>query len=64
MTSAIAILSFSTNLWYLLQITATSYTRFNLFVAKGQNVNSSGHGAAKDTCITVLKMAEKMAIQK
>ena len=37
---------------------------FNLVVAKRQNVNSSGLGAATDTCFTVLKMAEKMAIKK
>ena len=37
---------------------------YNLVVAKRQNVNSSGLGAATDTCFTVLKMAEKMAIKK
>ena len=37
---------------------------FNLVVAKRQNVNSSDLGVATDTCFTVLKMAEKMAIEK
>ena len=41
--------------WVLLQICS---------IEKRQNVNSSGHGVGKDTCFTVLKMAEKMAIRK
>ena len=36
----------------------------NVVVAKGQNVHSSGHRAAKDACFTVLRMAEKTATQK
>jgi hypothetical protein len=59
--SAIAILIFTTN---PLQIDATSNIILNVVVAKGQNVHSSGHRAAKDACFTVLRMAEKTATQK